>query len=261
MACSVLTLFVILQTPTRLTFEVASIKQAETKDPNQITGWNCRGFDQPNVGTPPPALAVLTVAMGRCRLYGWTVKRYVSVLYQVSEDRVLGTPDWAATLPYVIEAKADDALKATRAQLIEMTKNLFEDRFKLKLHREEREVDGFEIVQVNGSHKMKPPAEGSRPSAQGGIGNFKGVMTVDMMAGFVSRQLDVPVTDGTGLKERFEVNVSWTPGPGQPGYNVNADPGATITTAVQETLGLRLQPKKQKIQLIVIDSVENPIEN
>src|SRR5262245_2440923 len=101
-AYAVLLLFVMLQAPARLTFEVASIKQFETRDPNQTTGWNCRGFDQPNVGNPSATLAVLSVAMGRCRLYGWTVKRYVSLLYQVSEDRVLGAPDWATTLPYVI---------------------------------------------------------------------------------------------------------------------------------------------------------------
>src|SRR4051794_33099111 len=137
------TAFVMPQTPTRLTFEVASIKQEDPQNSMGLRGWNCRGFDMPNANGGP---APLIIAMGRCRILGWNFKQMIASAYSMSATRVVGGESWMGSLPWVIDAKAEDSLQATRPQLIQMLQNLLEDRFKLKFHRETRHVDGFSLM-------------------------------------------------------------------------------------------------------------------
>ena len=72
------------------------------------------------------------------------------------------------------------------------------------------------------------------------------------------------VTDRTGLSGRFEVNLEFTPeqmpppragGPPMPAIDPN---GPTIFTALQEQLGLKLEPERAPVDVLVIDRAERP---
>jgi uncharacterized protein (TIGR03435 family) len=239
--------------PAQLTYEVASIKQQDSKDPNGIRGWNCRGFDNPNQNGGPPALLV---AMGRCRILRWTLCQTIAPAYMTSQNRVVGCEGWMNSLPYVIEAKADDSLQATRSQLLQMLQNLLTDRFKLKFHRETRQLDGFSLLLRSGSIRLEEVS-----SIRGGVrtapGSIEGEATPQLLANALASPLGGPVVDNTGVVARYKVSLKWTPGPGESGYNPNADPGPTIFSVLEDA-GLRVVPTKISRDFIVVDSAVKP---
>jgi uncharacterized protein (TIGR03435 family) len=75
-----------------------------------------------------------------------------------------GAPDWSRSALFSIEAEAADPAATTEAQLLAMLQTLLADRFKLKLHRETREVDGLALLVSKKGAKLKPanPAEDQR---------------------------------------------------------------------------------------------------
>ena len=67
-----------------------------------------------------------------------------------------------------------------------------------------------------------------------------------------------PVVDQTGLAGRFDFTLKWTREQ-TPSTDPNAAPG--LFTAIQEQLGLKLEPVKAPVGVIVIDHVERPSAN
>ena len=94
-------------------------------------------------------------------------------------------------------------------------------------------------------------------------------MSLDALLRFISATLGRPVIDRTGLAGSFDVKLRWSPGPGENGpFDTNAtgltdtDPGRpSFVTALQEQLGLKLEPVKGPVDVLVIDKVEKPSEN
>ena len=72
-----------------------------------------------------------------------------------------------------------------------------------------------------------------------------------------------PVLDRTALTGKFDWTLDWVPDSPAPGDDSAATPqiGPTIFTAVQEQLGLKLEPGKRPIDSIVIDRITHPTEN
>lgn len=91
--------------------------------------------------------------------------------------------------------------------------------------------------------------------------DFAGVMQ--------SAVLDRPVVDQTGLQGRFDFILKWTPDESQfgglgvkvPPPSENADAPPNLFTAIQEQMGLKLEPTKAPVAVLVIDHVEKPSEN
>jgi uncharacterized protein (TIGR03435 family) len=250
------------QTPTRLAFQVASIKQEDVKLPNQITGGVCHGSDMPaQVGIPG-----MTVALGRCRYVGSTVKQLINNAYDgVAFNRISGGPGWIGSLPFTIDAKAEDGSMPKRTQLMEMMRTLLEDRFKLKFHRELKEVAGYALVVGKNGIKLKESAEGTRPGMANRPGSITGSMSMRSLAGLLTGPAGGPVSDSTGLTTRYDIDLKWSPDLGQPQLTASvtsaSDPtGPSIFTAIQE-LGLRLESQKVSIELFVVDSIEKPSPN
>jgi uncharacterized protein (TIGR03435 family) len=81
-------------------------------------------------------------------------------------------------------------------------------------------------------------------------------------AGILSRQIHLPVTDGTGLKGTFDFTLTWVMDQGEPIASPDADSGPTIFSALQAQLGLKLEQKKGPVDLLVIDHADKvPTEN
>jgi uncharacterized protein (TIGR03435 family) len=95
---------------------------------------------------------------------------------------------------------------------------------------------------------------------------------VELLAAQLSSRLGLPVVDKTGLKGNYAFNLHWTPDKmqdealEQSGEPVAPEPptdsnGPSLLTALQEQLGLKLEPQTEPIQMLVIDHVEAPAEN
>ena len=82
---------------------------------------------------------------------------------------------------------------------------------------------------------------------------------------FLSRQMDRPVLDMTGLKGVFDFTLDWTPdeSPSAKGESaIDAPKSPSLMTALQEQLGLKLQARKAPIEVLIIDHAEKvPTEN
>jgi len=212
--------------------------------------------------------------------------------------KVEGGPAWVWNDPYTITAAAENAISEAMMRG-PMLQALLEDRFKLKLHRETRQAPVYELVVAKGSPKLKPFKEGScvpvdaasalqvprPPLAQGkwcdsgitGLGTIHTLgrgMTLQAAAYLLSRNLDRPVVDKTGLTGLYDFDLEFARDPslagppppppppgGLPAEPANQPSGPSIFTAVQQQLGLKLEPAKGPREVLVIDSVERPSEN
>jgi uncharacterized protein (TIGR03435 family) len=175
--------------------------------------------------------------------------------FGVVEQELAGGPDWIREKRFDIVGKS--AVPATDAELWAMVRPMLEERFKLKYHREPREVSGLALVVGRNGPKLGLSEGGSNDiSLAGGILTGHNV-PLSRLAQLLSSVMRRPVTDATGLEGTYNFSVDPKPyaGPGP------LDLPSMITTAIQEELGLRLESRKFQLQVMVIDHIEAPDEN
>ncbi len=196
---------------------------------------------------------------GRWVTHNLTLKRLISMAFDVDEDAVAGGPAWVGSDTYDINAKIPaEYLKWTRDELRHMQQSLLADRFRLTLHREPRQIPGYALVQVKTGSKMaaaKPSDDGDFSS---GNKTLKATnVTMESFARSLSRIRDVSkiVVDRTGLTGSFDFTMEWSPA------QAESDDHPGIFTALQEQLGLRLESTKVPVEAVIIDRAEKPSEN
>jgi uncharacterized protein (TIGR03435 family) len=206
-----------------------------------------------------------------------------------------GGPGWIGSERYTIDAKAEGSASAGMMQG-PMLQALLEDRFKLKTHWEDRPGAVYALTVAKGGPKLKPFHEGScirrvitfppTPPAAGETycvrqNKLTGVnmvldaqdITIDeflknYLSGSPLAGLDRPVVDRTGLTGRFDIHLVYAPPSNlialrqRNGAEELGEPTApSIATALQEQLGLKLEPVKGNRQILVIDRIERPSAN
>ena len=199
----------------------------------------------------------------------------------------LKTPGWMDAARYNITAKVPEG--ATKEQFRVMLQNLLATRFALVFHREKKEMPVYELVVGKSGHKLKesssdPGAERwTRMGMKDGLAQINAQdETMEMFVTRLSGFLAAPVTDGTGLKGKYDFDMSWAfdmtpliaagigPPPPPPGPDGAMpaprapDPavGPTLFSALQEQLGLKLESKKGFVEILVVDRAERvPTEN
>ena len=169
----------------------------------------------------------------------------IRIAYDVREDQVSG-PSWISSEQYDISAKAGGAVGQDQLRL--MLQTLLADRFKLALHREARLRSVYTLtVGKDGAKLHEATDEGGGSTAEVGHLVFKGA-SMPALARRLSQQLHAPVADMTGLKGIYDFTLDW-----QQDESVL---GASIFTAVQEQLGLKLEAKKDQVDVLIIDHAE-----
>jgi bla regulator protein blaR1 len=259
-----------------LSFEIASVR------PNKDGG--ARGENRYHPG-------------GRFTSRNTTLKSLILAAYRIPASRLSGGPSWIESDGFDIEAKAPSGMFPPRQlvreetnKLDRMLQTLLADRFSLKLRREQREVPVYLLVVAKGGAKLQPPPKArdclapandfsnSCHSLGGGARAGLRAQSADMddFADVLSNLsfADRPVFNRTGLKGVFDFFLKWTPDNLQSpeaqqraaapnrGENTEVDPnGPNLNTAIQEQLGLRLEPQKGKVDFFFIESAEKPSEN
>lgn len=211
-----------------------------------------------------------------------TVRRVIGLAYLPLQGfQIIGGPNWINSDRFDIEAKAEGNPSSDQLRL--MLRALLADRFKLVTHREMRELPAYALVLARTDGTMGAQLRRSEvdcsaqrgnappPTPQGARSNtgqapscgfFVGVSslagkgtTMERFAAELSL-VGRPVLNRTGLSGSFDVDLKWAPdaGAGAP----SSDSGASIFTALQEQLGLKLEAIKTPMEVLVIDSVEQP---
>jgi uncharacterized protein (TIGR03435 family) len=155
-----------------------------------------------------------------------------------------------------------------------MVRKLMADRFKLTFHREKRELSVYAIeVGKTGPKLTKSAGTPNRPASTSI--RFDGAYpvlpatnaTIADLADFLQAVVtDRPVLDETGLRERYDFTLKWTPDQFQFGGSGGQPPAVDaeapdLFTAVQQQLGLKLESTKAPVEVLVIDHIERPSEN
>ncbi len=219
-------------------FEAASIKRA-VPDAGGSSGEDGRG--------------------GVLKVYNVTLKRCIRYAYTIAEDQILGGPKWIDDLRYDILAKADHP--ADEPELLTMLQPLLADRFKLKLHHETRVVSGYILTVAKGGIKATVADPNRHSSGNGGRGFIdSGASQVSALTIRLSALLGRPVVDMTGDERKFDFHLRWNPDETLAGDSTASD-YPSLTTALQEQLGLRLESRKVNADVLVVDHAELPSDN
>ena len=192
---------------------------------------------------------------------------YLMIAFVVRDTQITGAPAWFDNDRYDMTAKAEKP--STVEELHVMLQNLLIDRCGLKIHKVAKETTGYALVIDKGAAKLAEhdPADKNYPpiSPGGGPGKVRGInAAMDLFALFISRGLDVPVVDKTGLTGHYDFTFEVAPDriAGPDGQERMARPdGGMISEALKAQLGLRLERTKATTEHIVIDHVEKPTAN
>ncbi len=190
--------------------------------------------------------------------------------YNLKNYQVADTPALEAVgeTYYDIAAKAEGDGTPKQGEFRQMLQALLADRFKLKVHREMREMPVYALVVGKNGPKFKESSADANPSGNYGVNGRNQTMslskaTMEDVARDLRVYVDRPVVDKTGLKGNYDIKMEATPAfrisrnPDNP-----SDPGdISAFTAVQEQLGLKLEAQKALIEVLVVDHVERPSEN
>jgi uncharacterized protein (TIGR03435 family) len=228
-----------LAQPAPPAFEVASVKASQP--------------GRESIETGPASLTMRNVRMGAC--IGWA--------FDIQEAQIIG-PNWLNDEWFDIFAKS--AGPATEAELRKMLQALLAERFKLTFHRETKEMAALTLVVSAKGHKLKPAEKPGEPSLSTGHMSLTGQgATVGQLAQFLSRQLNEPVIDHTGLSGLFnytlDVNAFITEEM-QKTQGPPPEANTIIAQAMLEQLGLKVEVKKTPVPVVIIEHIEkSPTEN
>ena len=211
---------------------------------------------------------------GHFRAENISVMTLIHWAYETPEARILGAPGWANTAHFNIDATADPSVDqqlrnltsdAGRQQKEKMVRALLADRFHLVLRTETRELPIYSLVVARGGAKLGPvQSDDTSISTSNGRIAVQSSNSVALLAEELSKVAGRDVVDNTGIAGRYDIKIRWTPDDASQPQLPNGAPvdsGPSLFTALEEQLGLKLEPAKGPVQVLVIDHIEIPSDN
>lgn len=185
---------------------------------------------------------------------------------------MVGAPPWADSAKFDIDAKSDPAVsdalakmdnKAADDKKREMVRGLLEERFGLVTHRETREMPVFDLVVAKGGPKFQK-SDVQTTTFNAGRDYIEAIgsdHTLAILCELLGGRTGRVVVDKTRLDGRYKITLKWTPDDVAAAGRTRPDAPPDLFTAIQEQLGLKLEPAKGQVPVLVIDKVTMPTEN
>jgi bla regulator protein BlaR1 len=209
---------------------------------------------------------------GGLQMGGVTVKQLIAMGYDVREEQVLGGPKWLDQESYSLLAKAEKADAAADPsstsgpgtpafnRLQERLRTLLAERCRLAVRVDSKPSPGYELVLAKGGTKLVPTTNPLAPGTMRSRGAINGRSgTMKMLATVLTHYVGSPVIDKTGLTGSYDYKLEYADDTAGPDAAVAE--GASIFTAIQEQLGLKLERARVSIDTVVVERVEKPSEN
>ena len=204
-----------------------------------------------------------------------SLKMLIISAYNLKEAQVFNLPKWDDSARFDIKAKVlnpdKKVLEALTPQQFSAMQQPILDRFHLTFHHELKTLPVYELVLIKTGPKFKETtaAETANPDGVNGvraggisIHNQNLVATgvpLSRLADSLSYQVKRIVVDKTGLTGNYNLTLTWAPDDGTPQAPDSTLP--SIFTALQEQLGLKLEPAKAPIEAFIVDHAEIPSED
>jgi uncharacterized protein (TIGR03435 family) len=250
------------QSAAPLAFEVATIKPVDGV------------ANGTHIGLSPGGLFTATNA---------TLKDLIRLAYDVRDFQISSGPSWLNTERYDITAKAEgpgisedeirkmpDAQRAqVQDQYVQRLKALLADRFQLRLHREIKELPVYALIAAKNGPRIQAETDGAPKgpttrvsrTATGDTEITVSGIPLTRFANLLSDQVGRTVFDKTGLDGNFTFKLTFAPDAvQQAGAGAGTD-GPSIFTALQQQLGLKLDPQKGPVEVVAIDDAQKASEN
>jgi uncharacterized protein (TIGR03435 family) len=197
-----------------------------------------------------------------------TVRGLILQAYSVPDAQLVGGPDWMSTARFDIQAKVETG-PIRVSDFSPMLQSMMEDRFRLKSHRESREQPVFILTVARDGHKMKAREGGQAVPGPGAIaqgaattsGGPAGVEIVGSgiamarLANMIAARVGRFVVDKTDLNGLYDMKLTFVPSA------TLESTGPSLSTALQEELGLRLDSGRGPVDVLVVDDIQPPTEN
>ena len=196
------------------------------------------------------------------------LKSLMEIAYDIPDLRMFGGPAWLTSERFSLEAKADPKIDEQLTALpIEQAKQakrkmitaLLVERFKLAVHAGTREMSVYAMVIGKGGPKLggTQHADTSQLAGDQLIDIRPGSDSLQILAYELSWRVGRPVLDRTGLQHKQAITLRWR---GDEGASVDSN-APSLFTAIQEQLGLKLDPAKGPVPVLLIDHAEKPTED
>jgi len=230
----------------KLEFEVASVKPNKT------------GQRGGRLNTEPGHLTITNMTLRTCIRAAFGLQNY----------QLTGGTASIEDEPYDIVAKAESAVGDE--QLMLMLRRLLAERFKLKYHKESKEMKGLALLVGKNGPRLHPVEPAGKGWSRNGVGSIEGQeVSIPRLAEILAGRLGYPVVDLTAIKGVFDIKLNWTPDPDavrnpaeeKESPAVSDPSGPSMFSALQEQLGLRLEARKVPVEIVAIDHVERPSAN
>lgn len=191
------------------------------------------------------------------------------ITFFAPENQIEGGPEWIDSDRFDINARADLSAgevkpytEGGQEEWKQMIQGLLEDRFKLRMHRETKDVSVLALVVGKDNLKLQEYKSGPRgtlePAARGRM-NFHGV-PVSSLAGYLSNVLRTRVMDATNMSGVYDFALDPLQFAVPTSPNSNNKYEDLVIAAVEE-LGFKLERRKMPLDITVIDHAEKPSEN
>lgn len=285
------------QQPKPLTFEAASVKLARAPNGVTVSGGKMMASQGSAVQIPRNTGGPGTDDPGRIHYPFISLKELLGRAWSTYSE--IESPGWLDSQTVAVDATMPR--DTTKAQFEEMLRNLITARFGLKYHVESKEIAGYSLVVAKNGPKMKESADQNggdpKPPTQSPTGrDSNGFLKLPPRPGSWCTVMETPgdrqrivcqqktmqdlarvlgdlrstVDDATGLKARYDFTLTYAGGrPGSApasseptGLPEGAEPLPDIFSALQSQLGLKLDPRKVPVEVMVVDHMEKaPLGN
>jgi uncharacterized protein (TIGR03435 family) len=210
-----------------------------------------------NSGERPTSMR--TLPGGRIEGTNRTLKLLIQNAFELQDFQIVGGPEWIDSARFDVVATANRDV--TAAERSAMMRALLADRFKLATHTERRDASIYALRLARLDGRLGAGLKKATDDARDGFRESEGTLTTQRtsMARLVRELTSYagrPVVDETGLAGEWALTLTWAPDAAAGDANLTS-----IFTAMREQLGLKLDPTRGPVEMLVIDRAEKPSED
>jgi uncharacterized protein (TIGR03435 family) len=214
--------------------------------------------------------------------------------YELRDHELAGAPDWTSEKSFDVIGTYPEARRPPVHKIHLMLQQLLADRFDLRVHREQRELQAYDLVVARKDGRLgpqihtsdmncaawiasgRPKTVAGRPSPVSPSGERPvcsiiatrkwltgGARTMQDLTGPMQAMLGRPVVDRTGLTASYDIDLQWAAMDlhAEEAASATSNEGPSLFTALEEQLGLKLVPHKEKFDIFVVDEIKPPSPN
>ena len=197
---------------------------------------------------------------GRLSLINATPLSLLFRAFGVLGPQIIGAPGWVSTERYDVVAVTGGADRLTDKERQPFIQAMLAERWNLRFHRETRQMGVYSLQIDKNGPKLRTYAGTGEYAMKVTAGNGRRILNstkgnIPRLAEILSGATGKIVMNETALTGEYDFTLEWV-------QDLDSEAaGPSLTTALREQLGLRLDPANRAVEVIVIDGIDRPSEN